>query len=69
MAWTCTKSTALVKAPAALSGMLSDSPEPATIIVSCYQEGCDLKRSQSPMTEREPMEGRGGKGKKTGVGV
>lgn len=69
-AWTCTKSTALVKAPAALSGMLSDNPEPATITVSPYREKCELKRSQSPLAENESLQGREGKGKKeAGVGV
>lgn len=47
-----------------LSGMLSDSPEPATIRVSRYQEGCELKRRQSPMAERESLQGGDGKGKK-----
>lgn len=68
-AWTCTKSAALVKTPAALSGMLSDNPEPATITVSPYREKCELKRSQSPLAE-ESLQGREGKGKKeAGIGV
>lgn len=64
MAGRCVKSAALASTPTVLPRTLGDNPEPDSIIISCYWEGCESKKSQRPMVDSEPSRGREGKGKK-----
>lgn len=68
MAGRCVKSAALANAPAVLPRTLGDNTEPDSVVIPCYWEGCESKRSQRPMVDREPWRGREGKGKKDSWG-